>query len=130
MPASDEPGDLALGSFTEHAPWVVEPDAMPWRKAVPGLRRQIADDLPRLVRPGKVPPGMRVVRTTRLLGTALAVWGAGARRRGGSASIGDLSCRVRLAAEQLGPTYIKLGQILSSGEGIFPPELVTEFKKC
>jgi predicted unusual protein kinase regulating ubiquinone biosynthesis (AarF/ABC1/UbiB family) len=28
----------------------------------------------------------------------------------------------------LGPTYIKLGQILSSGEGIFPPELVGEFK--
>ena len=28
----------------------------------------------------------------------------------------------------LGPTYIKLGQILSSGEGIFPEELVSEFK--
>ena len=41
-----------------------------------------------------------------------------------------LSRRLRLAAERLGPTYIKLGQIISSGEGIFPEELVTEFKRC
>jgi ubiquinone biosynthesis protein len=30
----------------------------------------------------------------------------------------------------LGSTYIKLGQIISSGEGLFPPELVEEFKRC
>jgi ubiquinone biosynthesis protein len=41
-----------------------------------------------------------------------------------------LSRRLRLAAERLGPTYIKLGQIISAGEGIFPEELVTEFKRC
>jgi ubiquinone biosynthesis protein len=35
-----------------------------------------------------------------------------------------------VAAERLGPTYIKLGQIISSGEGIFPAELVGEFKLC
>ena len=39
-----------------------------------------------------------------------------------------LSYRLRKAFEHLGPTYIKLGQILSSGEGIFPPELVDEFR--
>jgi ubiquinone biosynthesis protein len=32
--------------------------------------------------------------------------------------------------EHLGPTYIKLGQIISSGEGLFPAELVREFKLC
>jgi ubiquinone biosynthesis protein len=37
---------------------------------------------------------------------------------------------MRIAAEKLGPTYIKLGQIISSGQGIFPAELVDEFKKC
>ena len=42
----------------------------------------------------------------------------------------ELSRRLRLAAEALGPTFIKLGQIISSGEGIFPPELVEEFKRC
>ena len=34
------------------------------------------------------------------------------------------------AAERLGPTYIKLGQIISAGDGLFPAELVSEFKKC
>jgi ubiquinone biosynthesis protein len=124
------PADLALGSFTEEAPWVVDPDAMPWRRAIPGLRRQLAADLPRLTRPGRVPPGMRVVRTSAQLTAALAPWAVGARRRGGRVSIADLSRRLRLAAESLGPTYIKLGQILSSGEGIFPPDLVSEFKRC
>ncbi len=35
-----------------------------------------------------------------------------------------------MAAEKLGPTYIKLGQIISAGDGIFPAELVAEFKWC
>jgi ubiquinone biosynthesis protein len=39
-----------------------------------------------------------------------------------------LSRRLRHTFQKLGPTYIKLGQILSSGEGLFPPELVAEFR--
>ena len=35
-----------------------------------------------------------------------------------------------MVAERLGPTYIKLGQIIASGDGVFPPELVAEFKWC
>ena len=43
----------------------------------------------------------------------------------------DLSRRLRVAAEALGPTFIKLGQIISSGNGVpVPPELVEEFKRC
>ncbi len=122
--------DLALGSFSEDPPWLVDPSAMRWRRAVPGLRAQIADELPRLTRPGRVPPGARVVRTIRILGTALAGWYLGARRRAPATSTAVLSQRLRLAAERLGPTYIKLGQIISSGEGIFPEELVSEFKRC
>jgi ubiquinone biosynthesis protein len=127
---ADPPADLAVGSFSDHAPWLVDPDAMPWRAAVPGLRRQIARELPGLTTPSRVPPGLRVVRVVRLIGTGLGLWAAGARRRGGSESRADVSRRLRLAAERLGPTYIKLGQIISSGEGIFPEELVTEFKRC
>ena len=41
-----------------------------------------------------------------------------------------LSRRLRIAFGKLGPTYIKLGQILSSGEGIFPPELVSRVHAC
>lgn len=37
--------------------------------------------------------------------------------------------RVRLAFEELGPTFIKLGQILSTRVDVFPPEWITEFEK-
>ncbi|MBA2496619.1 MAG: AarF/ABC1/UbiB kinase family protein, partial [Acidimicrobiia bacterium] len=76
------------------------------------------------------PPGLRVVTTVRHLGLAVAVWAARERPVGGSIKVAGISRRLREAAERLGPTYIKLGQILSSGEGIFPEELVAEFKKC
>ena len=47
-----------------------------------------------------------------------------------AASRAELSLRLRRAVETLGPTYIKLGQIISSGEGLFPAELVEQFKLC
>lgn len=34
--------------------------------------------------------------------------------------------RIRLAIEELGPTYIKFGQVLSSRPGLFPDELIQE----
>ena len=68
--------------------------------------------------------------SVRHLGGALGLWYTGDRRKGGTTSISDLSRRLRVAAEHLGPTYIKLGQIIASGDGIFPPELVAEFKWC
>ncbi|HJV06576.1 MAG TPA: AarF/UbiB family protein [Chromobacteriaceae bacterium] len=37
--------------------------------------------------------------------------------------------RVRLAFEELGPTFIKLGQILSTRVDMFPPDWITEFEK-
>src|SRR5262249_44836390 len=52
------------------------------------------------------------------------------RRGGGTGSRAGLSRRLRRAFERLGPAYIKLGQILSSGRGLFPDELVNEFKAC
>ena len=45
-----------------------------------------------------------------------------------AASKRGISRRLRVAFGRLGPTYIKLGQIISGGEGLFPPELVAEFK--
>ena len=63
----------------------------------------------------------------RPLGWALAAVGVAQRgRKGPTATGGRPTCRgaCALAAEALGPTYIKLGQIISSGEGLFPPELV------
>jgi ubiquinone biosynthesis protein len=37
--------------------------------------------------------------------------------------------RIRLAIEELGPTFVKFGQTLSSREDLLPGELITELKK-
>lgn len=37
--------------------------------------------------------------------------------------------RIRMAMEELGPTYVKLGQMCSNRTDIFPPELISEFQK-
>jgi ubiquinone biosynthesis protein len=123
------PPDLAIGAFSEHAPWLVDPDAMRWRRGIDRLRAGTAAEVPTLVQRRKLPPGARVVRTGVLLGQALGGWYAFERRSGDtSISRAGLSRRLRKAFERLGPTYIKLGQIISSGEGIFPDELVNEFR--
>ena len=75
-----------------------------------------------------------MLSVTARLARAIVPWLI--RRRRGTfadapeASRAEISHRLREAAEALGPTYIKLGQIISSGEGLFPAELVAEFKKC
>ena len=37
--------------------------------------------------------------------------------------------RIRMVLEELGPTYVKLGQIFSSREDILPPDLIKELEK-
>ncbi|HVW35526.1 MAG TPA: AarF/ABC1/UbiB kinase family protein, partial [Acidimicrobiia bacterium] len=122
--------DLELGAFSDHGPWEVELDRLSWRAGLDHVRRAVRAEVPALVTPKKLPPGSRVAVTLRHLGLGLAIWAAGKRKKGGTESVADLSRRLRRAAERLGPAYIKLGQIISSGEGVFPEPLVTEFKKC
>ncbi|WCO65488.1 AarF/UbiB family protein [Iamia majanohamensis] len=122
--------DLALGTFTASGPWVIDPDALPWRRAVAEERARLQRRLPDLVRPRRLPPLGRLARVLGRLGPPLGAWAIGARRQGGTASRADLARRLRLAAEALGPTYIKLGQIIASGEGLFPAELVAEMRAC
>jgi ubiquinone biosynthesis protein len=120
--------DLALGAFTDHGPWVIEADRLSWRRGIDALRVRTRAEVPRLMRRRRLPPGRRVVRVGLVLGNALGRWYVGGRRRGGIDSRAELSKRLRDAFERLGPTYIKLGQIISSGEGIFPEELVGQFR--
>ncbi len=131
MPEPDQ--DLRWGAFTHSGPWNVDPAAITWLPVVETLRNQAKADVPRLTRPTRLPPGRRVVRVTLELGKAVGQW-QWHKRRGHFESTSqrhtDVSQRLRLAAEHLGPTYIKLGQIISSGEGLFPAELVAEFKRC
>jgi ubiquinone biosynthesis protein len=123
--------DAANGSFSDNPPWVLlHPERLPWRLPVPALRDRLAADLPRLLERKALPPGRRMVRVVRHLGGAVGGWALRERRRGDAESRAGLSRRLREAAEALGPTYIKLGQIISSGEGLFPEELVSEFRKC
>ena len=72
----------------------------------------------------------RFTEASALIGASLLGWQLRERRRGGSTSRAGLSRRLRRAFERLGPAYIKLGQIVSSGRGLFPDELVEEFKRC
>jgi len=126
----DRPADLTLGAFSDEAPWLIEPSGLRWRRAVPSLRFAQRRELPELTRPRRVPPGLRVVTVAGRLGWAVGRWAAVDRRGDQSTSYAGISRRLRRAAEKLGPTYVKLAQIISSGEGLFPEELVQEFKKC
>ncbi|NBV74102.1 MAG: AarF/ABC1/UbiB kinase family protein, partial [Actinobacteria bacterium] len=130
---SPEPTDRAWGAFTESAPWVLEESEISWMPLAERLRDRARAEVPELTRPGRIPDLRRLVTVVRHLGWAVGVWWV-RKRRGryadAEASRADLSERLRSAIEILGPTYIKLAQIISSGEGLFPAELVDEFKKC
>lgn len=120
--------DLHLGSFSDNPPWSMATSSLSWSRAVRILRRQQQRQLPHLTKPPRIPPLGRAITVVFVLGRAVGLWYVLARR--GENSRADLSRRLREAAERLGPTYIKLAQIISAGEGVFPTELVEECKKC
>jgi ubiquinone biosynthesis protein len=125
------PTDLDQGSFSDTPPWTLDdPGALVWRQGLDEVRARVMAEVPVLTQPSRWPPGDRLVTVTRRLATAVGLWALGAGRAGDSVSRAGISRRLRIAAERLGPTYIKLGQIIGSGEGVFPAELVGEFKLC
>ncbi len=128
--AEPTPKDLDYGAFSEHAPWQLDPERLAWRRGLSDVRDATAREVPDLVRRRALPPFRRFGRTSALVGSALAAWALRERRRGSGESRSGLSRRLRQAFERLGPSYIKLGQILSAGKGVFPDELVDEFEHC
>ena len=121
--------DLAEFAFTANGPWVVVESEMTWRAGLDAVREATKAQVPQLTTPGRVPPASRLLRTASVLGVTLAAWRIKEKPKGGEISRAGISRRLRIAFGQLGPTYIKMGQIISSGEGIFPGELVTEFRQ-
>ncbi|MCL4434637.1 MAG: AarF/UbiB family protein [Actinobacteria bacterium] len=128
--ASDLPSDLAIGAFSEVAPWTIDPTLIPWLEGVDLLRDQTRDTVPHLLRRQLLPPGRRAITIGYEISAAILRWYFTGRRKEKLVSRTQLSRNMRIAFEHLGPTFIKLGQILSAGEGIFPQELVSEFAQC
>ena len=123
------PHDTDFGTFSDDPPWIVDPDDLPWSEGIDEVRANVRRSVPELVRSRKLPPIGRLLVTARHLGGAILMWRLVGRRRARksgdpSASRADLALRIRRACERLGPTYIKLAQIISAGEGVFPQELV------
>lgn len=118
------------GVFSENGPWRIDLAALRWRTGLGGLRAASRAEVPELLRKRALPPLVRFAEAGWLVGGALLGWNLRERRQGGAGSRRGLSRRLRRSFEKLGPAYIKLGQILSSGRGLFPEELVEEFKKC
>ncbi len=124
------PVDLEWGAFSDEPPWTVDPSQLEWHHGLDALRAETAARTRGLARRRALPPAGAAVRVLAVLGPALGAWYGVDRRHGRARSRRGLSRRLRLAFERLGPTYIKLGQILSAGEGVFPEELVGEFRLC
>ena len=122
----------SLGTFSDTGP--VDHRARrrwPGAAGLAGVRARLTASLPHLTRRRTLPPVRRLGTTVRhARRRAGAVVPAGAAARRARRRSPGISRRLRVAAERLGPTYIKLGQIIASGDGIFPPELVAEFKWC
>ncbi len=129
-PVRRAPGDSQVGVFSAEEPWTVEPDKLVWRRGLDAVREATRAEVPRMLTRRRVPPVGRVLTVGARLGSAICVWWLSDRRKGQRASRAGLSRRLRVEFEELGPTFIKLGQIISSGEGVFPAELVSEFLLC
>ena len=125
--------DLAVSARLQRAPPVARSirDDLPWRVGLDARpRRRTRAEVPDAHPPAATAAGApdrdgrldASARARRAAGTSSTADAAQIRREPGSPG----GCGSPSAS--LGPTYIKLGQILSSGEGIFPAELVGEFK--
>ena len=130
---TERPIDLTWGNFSDSGPWVLDRDTIAWSQVAIALRAAAQKEVPSLIRARRVPPLGRLFVVAAHLGWALLPWFI-QKKRNKFATPEDsrtyMSLRLRKAIEKLGATYIKLAQIISSGEGLFPTELVNEFKKC
>ncbi|MDO8363037.1 MAG: AarF/UbiB family protein [Actinomycetota bacterium] len=130
VPDFTTPSDLSVGAFSDDGPWVVVPGEMAWRRGIDELRERAAAQVPEMIRPRRLPP-LRGAAVALKLSAAMGPWLVRNRRRKDDpAAQAELAAKLRPAFESLGTTFIKLGQLIASAEGMLPAALVTEFKLC
>lgn len=117
-------------AFRENGPWEFRLEDLSWLPGLDSVRARLRGQVPQWLAPKRWPPMLRFISAATKVGGAVIAWRLVEGRRAGRASREGLSRRLRRAFEELGSAYIKLGQIISSGRGLFPEELVDEFKKC
>jgi predicted unusual protein kinase regulating ubiquinone biosynthesis (AarF/ABC1/UbiB family) len=89
----------------------------------------LSSDVPNIPfgRPGALATARRATATGAVLGRHALRGAVRARRRG----TGLVAAReLRAAFEELGPTYVKLAQLVASSPGLFPDVLASEFRAC
>ncbi len=118
------------GVFSEVGPWRIDLARISWRAGIDELRAKTRAEVPVRIRRRGLPPVGRFATAFWHMLVAVGGWLVFERRKSPEVSRAGLSRRLRIAFEQLGSAYIKLGQIVSSGRGMFPDELVEEFKRC
>ena len=123
-------GQCTGWAFRENGPWVFRMGDLAWWGELEAIRADLVAEVPKWLSPGRWPPILRFLSAAGRIGGAVLAWRIQEGRRPGQRSRAGLSRRLRRAFEALGPAYIKLGQIVSSGRGLFPEELVDEFKRC
>ncbi|MET0895527.1 MAG: AarF/UbiB family protein [Acidimicrobiia bacterium] len=127
---TESPIDLAFGAFSSDPPWLVDPEQMPWRVGNDELRARTQARVPELIARPKIPP-LRTALVAARLGRAVVPWAIRERKdRSDPEAIARLAPPLRAAFERLGTTFLKLGQVLASADGMLPAPLVEEFKSC
>lgn len=121
--------DVSWGSFIEPGTWVLnKSDCDAFIDQDIRRREKNTQFAHSLLQAKQIPPLARLIYVTSKLFSAIVLWYIFDKHRGKAKSRAGISRRLRKRFVKLGSSYIKLGQIISSGEGLFPAQLVSEFK--
>ncbi len=129
MPPIDTDLDMRWGSFLADGPWQLdEEECERFSQENIHRRNEVRAQAHLLLQSRRLPPVFRLIYSLSRISSAVVLWYFFDKRRGREKSRRGLSRKLRKRFVTLGSTYIKLGQIISSGEGLFPEQLVSEFK--
>ena len=129
LESSKSPKDTTWGSFSNRAPWNLnEQECLDFDAKTNEIRAEVHYEASKLLEKKHFVPIGRMIVAVLRIGVAVSSWYIFDKRKGREKSYKSISRKLRKQFVHLGSTYIKLGQIISSGEGLFPNELVDEFK--